>query len=204
MGETVPIPDPGKNTMRRYVTDPDAPDSPRYLRLLHANFLREPEDQRERFLQDLRRDARQASDDELTFLLQPGGLPHWRSRLTAAWLIGLAQRTDFRGIIADQLLASQVCYSGQGYCFALASFGTQHDADLLLTYLDRYLPQLDCRYDQPWAIGALLHLDARLNTHHADRLVAHAGPWEQWNARFSGHALDARTYQQLITRATSL
>jgi hypothetical protein len=31
-------------------------------------------------------------------------------------------------------------------------------------YLDAYLPQLDERYNQDWALGALLHLDAVLST----------------------------------------
>ena len=89
--------------------------------------------------------------------------------------------------------------------FALAAFSTSHDAELLLTYLDRYLPQIDLRYDQPWALGALLHLDTQLGTHHADRLLTPDGLWHRWNARFPGHELDHHHhYHQLITDAGSL
>lgn len=33
----------------------------------------------------------------------------WRSRLTAAWLVGVARRAEFRPRIAELLLASEVC-----------------------------------------------------------------------------------------------
>ncbi|MFC5956903.1 DUF6000 family protein [Streptomyces pratens] len=36
------------------------------------------------------------------------------------------------------------------------------------------------RYDQPAALGALLRLDARLGTHHADRFTQPDGLWDQW------------------------
>jgi hypothetical protein len=47
--------------------------------------------------------AREVSDRELTTLLDG----EWRSRLTAAWLIGLDRRKQLRGRIGDLLLASQ-------------------------------------------------------------------------------------------------
>ncbi|MFI7157291.1 DUF6000 family protein [Micromonospora chalcea] len=40
----------------------------------------------------------------------------------------------------------------------------------LTAYLDRYLPRLDLRYDQDWALGALRCVDLRLGTSHADRV----------------------------------
>ncbi|MUT92176.1 hypothetical protein GOL98_22120 [Streptomyces sp. Z38] len=104
----------------------------------------------------------------------------WRSRLTAAWLIGVDRRERFRERIGDLLLASEVCFSGSAYCFALARFGTHADAEILTAYLDHYLPRTDLRYDQPAALGALLRLDTQLGTHHADRFTQPDGPWDQW------------------------
>src|SRR6266508_4324505 len=49
----------------------------------------------------------------------------------------------------------------------LASFGTPQDAAVLTQYLDHYLPQAQLRYDQPWALGALLHIDERLRNNAA-------------------------------------
>jgi hypothetical protein len=49
------------------------------------------------------------ADYELTTL--PDG--EWRSRLTAAWLIGLDRREQFRGRICELLLASQDTYPDQ-------------------------------------------------------------------------------------------
>jgi hypothetical protein len=100
-----------------------------------------------------------------------------RSRLTAAWLIGLDRRTQFPDRLEKMLLDSEVVYAGQGYCLALARFETSADAGILCAYLDKYLPQLDCYCDQHWAIGALLHLDERLGSKHADRFLAPGGLW---------------------------
>jgi hypothetical protein len=131
---------------------------------------------RMRFGQQLARAARQISDRELATLL--GG--EWRSRLTAAWLTGLDRREQFRDQIGELLLASQDVYAGQGYCLSLARLATAADADLLAAYLDAYLPQLDKRYDQDWALGALLHLDVKLGTDRAARFLTDGGPWQQW------------------------
>ena len=79
------------------------------------------------------------------------------------------------------LLASELTYAGQGYCVALARFATAADAELLAAYLDTYLPQLDKRYDQDWALGALLHLDAQLKTSYATPFLGEDGPWQRWN-----------------------
>ncbi|MYT68856.1 hypothetical protein GTY60_04065 [Streptomyces sp. SID8367] len=104
----------------------------------------------------------------------------WRSRLTAAWLIGVDRRERFRTRIGDLLLASEVCYSGGAYCFALARFGTVADAEILTAYLDHYLARTDLYYDQTAALGALLRLDDRLGTAHARRFTRPDGLWDQW------------------------
>nr|WP_234327164.1 DUF6000 family protein [Streptomyces sp. NRRL WC-3742] len=113
---------------------------------------------------------------ELTILLEGG----WRERKTAAWLIAVGRRTEFRDRLGELLLASEVCFAGSAYCVALATFGTPADADLLAAYLDRCLRRPDLYYDQTAAIGALLHLDTKLGANRADRFLAPGSLWHQW------------------------
>lgn len=148
----------------------------RYGDLLHGNFAGLPGTERSRFLRG--RDARQVTVADLELLLDPpDGVPGWRERITAAWLIGLSRRTRFREILAHLLLDGDLVYAGQGYCFALVRFGQPQDADILTADLDRYLPQRDCHSDQDWALGGLLHLDAELGTGHADAYLGRGGLW---------------------------
>ncbi|MFE9797670.1 DUF6000 family protein [Streptomyces goshikiensis] len=161
--------------IERYVTRKDS-DHPRCAELGSARILRPGWRHAERFVRHLVDDAAAITDAELEALLAY----EWRSRLTAAWLIGVDRREAFRERIGDLLLASEVCYSGGAYCFALARFGTQADAEILTAYLDHYLPRTDLHYDQPAALGALLHLDARLGTHHTGCFTEPDGLWDQW------------------------
>ncbi|MEV7509518.1 DUF6000 family protein [Streptomyces sp. NPDC091201] len=149
---------------------------PRYLVLNSGRFLGPRWWHTTRFTRHLITDAATIHDEELEALLGY----EWRSRLTAAWLIGVDRREQFRTRIGDLLLASEACYSGGAYCFALARFGTHADAEILTAYLDRYLPCTDLHYDQPAALGALLRLDAHLGTHHADRFTEPDGLWDEW------------------------
>ncbi|MFF8772095.1 DUF6000 family protein [Kitasatospora sp. NPDC015120] len=160
----------------RYVK-PATQGGARYLHLLHGNFARDDESERAPFLQSMRAAAREITDEELEILLES----EWRSRLTASWLIGFDRRDHFRDILGDLLLASQLCFAGQGYCFALARFGTDEDAQHLTVYLDRYLQRPDCHYDQDWAISALLHVDSLTGSNHAALFLAPGGLWDQWN-----------------------
>lgn len=152
--------------IRRYVAPGWGPTK-RYMMLLGGNFLRLGPRKRARFLHSLARAAKRVTDEELNTLLDS----EWRSRITAAWLIGFDRRVRFRDRLGELLLASELVYAGQGYCFALARFGEAGDADLLTAYLNRYLPRIDCRYDQQWAIGALLHIDEKLQTEHAVQFI---------------------------------
>lgn len=162
---------------RRYVTSGDG-EIKRYLHLLSGDFtgglMNEPE--RTAFLNALHHDARSIDDADLEVLLQS----EWRSRLTAAWLIAVDRREPFRERLADLLLASELVYSGQGYCLALARLGTEQDVAALTAYLDRYLARPDCVYDQDWALGALLYIDQLHGTSHATTYLAPDGVWERW------------------------
>lgn len=203
MTDAAPVSEPYSDVIDRYVIDAAHPPKARYMNLLHGRFLRSPADQQTRFVDKLRRDARQISDEDLASLLDRG-LHNWRPWLTAAWLAGLDRRTKFRHVIADLLLASEVCYSGQGYCFALAAFGAPEDAGILVSYLVHYLPQVDLRYDQHWALGALAHLDSQLGTDHAGPILSRDGLWGPWSTRLRGLVVDYTPYKQLIAHACSL
>ncbi|ANN18580.1 hypothetical protein SD37_25090 [Amycolatopsis orientalis] len=164
---------------------PDAIDRyviSRYSKLLHGNFdgmMRGPE--REVFLRDLAEDAARITDEELAFLFDHG----WRERITAAWLIGADRRTAWRGRIRELFLESGMVFAGQGYCFALARFGTFADAEILVSYLDHYLARPELRYDQAWALAALHHIDADLTTAYTSRYLRPGGLWESWSAENS-------------------
>jgi hypothetical protein len=149
----------------RYV-DHEVGGGRRYMKLLHGNFLGMPE--RAAFLRELVDAAKRITDHELGVLLDS----EWRSRITAAWLIGVSRREQFRARLGGLLLASELVNAGQGYCFALARFGTAADAEILAAYLDRYL-RPGVRYNQDWAFGALRHIDA-------DQAARFLGPWQQW------------------------
>jgi hypothetical protein len=187
--------------IRRYVraAGPTAYGA-RYLGLLHANFLQVQDPGHNTFATALAEDARQISDTDLGTLLEF----EWRARLTAAWLIGLDQRTQFRQTVGDLLLESELVYAGEGYCFALSRFAQPEDADILIAYLDRYLPRADCHYNQDAAIGALLHLDQKLGTDHAQRFIVPEGLWYQ-SAFAHRDPLDCQsTTEQLCTFADHL
>ncbi|MET9727835.1 DUF6000 family protein [Streptomyces zaomyceticus] len=156
--------------VRRYV----APDR-RYLKL-GGSLARMNESERGTFLRRLGADAGDITPRELAVLLEGG----WRERRTAAWLIAVARRTEFRERLGEMLLASEVGFAGTAYCVTLATFATPDDAELLAAYLDRYLRRPDLYWDQPSAIGALVHLDARLGADRASRFLTADGLWHQW------------------------
>jgi hypothetical protein len=176
---TDPMHDPALNTIRRYVLVTPDPETPRYLDLLHGNFTRLPAQERTRFLQALGHDARHISDTELEAMLSPGELAGWRERLTAAWLVGLDRRSQFRDVLGELLLESELTYAGQGYSFALTRLGQPEDADIFTAYLDRYLPRRECYYDQDWVLGGLLYLDDALGAHRAARFLTPGGLWRR-------------------------
>ncbi|MCP2327334.1 hypothetical protein HDA40_005841 [Hamadaea flava] len=161
----------------RYVTG----GTRRYLDLLHGRFLSRPDDQRAEFVRALVHDSQTISDEHLALLLTGRlDLGGWQPRIVAAWLVGIGRRATFRRPIGELLLASDMTYAGQGYCVALAALGTEEDARILAEYLDRYLPQIERRYDQRWAMAALVHLDSVRGTHIADSYLTVDGPWQRW------------------------
>ncbi len=79
----------------------------RYLKL-GGPLLRMEEDEYGRFLRALREDAGAVSAEEIGVLLEGG----WRERRTAAWLVAVGGRTEFRERVGGLLLESEVCCAG--------------------------------------------------------------------------------------------
>ncbi|QJB34603.1 hypothetical protein HF329_26205 [Chitinophaga oryzae] len=105
----------------------------------------------------------------------------WRPRITGAYFAAINQYQELEDIIGRHLLKSEVCYAGQGYCLALAAFGTHTSQKYLTDYLKHYLEQKDLWFDQASALAALYHLSPE----EADKLT---GQWntfiadkENWN-----------------------
>ncbi|MFE7675324.1 DUF6000 family protein [Streptomyces albidoflavus] len=149
--------------VRRYVMP-----GRRYLKL-GGPLLRMEEGEYGRFLRALREDAGAVTAEEIGVLLEGG----WRERRTAAWLVAVGGRTEFRERVGGLLLESEVCCAGLAYAVVLAGFGAGRDAELLAAYLERYLRRPDLGYDQAVVWGALLHVDR-------DRAAALDGLWREW------------------------
>lgn len=167
----------------------------RYLRL-GGYLLRLNGPEREQFARELVQAAREITPAELGTLFEGG----WRERRTASWLVLVAGRTAFRSRIGALLLASEGPYAGMAYCVTLACFGESADADLLCTYLDRYLRRPDLPYDQGVAVGTLLHLDAALGTDRAAPYLAAGGLWQQWSEATPGPPQDPQWYRQFVNQ----
>ncbi|MCQ4203488.1 DUF6000 family protein [Streptomyces coelicoflavus] len=178
--------------VRRYVT----PER-RYLKL-GGGLLSMQSPEYDRFVRRLSEDAGAITSEEIATLLEGG----WRERRTAAWLIAVSRRTEFRERLGALFLASEVCCVGLAYAVAFASSGTPRDADLLVAYLDRYLRRPDLAYDQAVAMGALLYISLNLRSDHADRFLTPGGLWQQWleGASHMQPTTAPGTYLSLIRR----
>lgn len=186
----VPQPDDPEllEAVNKYVMVPEGAKPKRYMKLLGGNFVGLPPSERPTFLRLLVDAAEEVTDHELGVLLESD----WRSRITAAWLIGVSRRSQFRPVLRELLLASTLVFAGQGYCFALARFGTAEDAEILVAYLNRYLPPPDRNYTQDWALGALQHIDATLSTRYAAQFTQPDGLWQHWATRYGADAIDQK------------
>ncbi|MFJ2938415.1 DUF6000 family protein [Streptomyces sp. NPDC087219] len=174
--------------VRRFVT----PDR-RYLRLGGSVFRLSPVE-RSAFVRGLAQAAYEITPAELDVLFEGG----WRERKTAAWMVAVAHRSEYRELIGQLLLASEGPYAGAAYCVALAKFGTAVDAELLSAYLDHYLSRPDLDYDQAVVLGTLLYLDEMLGSEYAARFHAPGGPWGRWLEVRSVAALDPQNCQQAV------
>lgn len=157
---------------------------PLYMRLLHGNFrgsllAEELTSQREEMIAKIRGCFSEVSSSNANELI---GQPDWRPRLAGSWYAGMRGWVQFRDKLGELLVESSQCFACQGYCAALACYADDASAEHLRNYLDTWLPALDCFYDQHWALPALVWIDHRLDTRHAEKYLVSGGLWDQWAA----------------------
>ncbi|MER6091728.1 DUF6000 family protein [Streptomyces bluensis] len=150
----------------------------RYKKLLSTSFMRAGREQALKFGAAMMDDGRQVPVGELEQLL--GG--DWREALTACWLIGFAQKYEFRVELHRLIEEGDIRHTGKGVAFALARFCQPSDACALKRYLERALSELQNRGNQPWCLGALLFIERRLGVQVSQELLAPEGLWDRWSA----------------------
>ncbi|MFJ5096317.1 DUF6000 family protein [Streptomyces sp. NPDC088557] len=150
----------------------------RYKKLLSASFMRTSREQVLVFGRAMAADSRNASTGELRQLL--GG--DWREALTACWLIGFSRRREFQDDLHRIVSDENIRRTGKGIAFALARFCEPSDASVLRCYLECSLGDPLDRGNQPWFLGALLHVEKRLGVMDSQDLIAPEGLWQRWSS----------------------
>ncbi|MFJ2512021.1 DUF6000 family protein [Streptomyces griseoviridis] len=166
----------------------------RYKKLLSGSFMRAGREQALEFGAALMDDGRQASASELEQLLNGD----WREALTACWLIGFAQRSEFRGELHRLIEEGGARRTEKGVAFTLARFHQPSDAYVLKRYLEHNLSQLQNRGNQPWCLGALLHIERRLGARISQDLLAPRGMWDRWSAAGFLEATDPSYWEREV------
>ena len=130
-------------------------------------FYMVPIRDKESFINQLHPVKRELNSDIIKQLL---GDFNWRTRSTGARFASLLNLTEVEDIIGIHLLKSQVCYAGDSYCLALASFNNSNSIFYLEKYLEYYLQRTDLYFDQSSAMAALIWLDNKNKTDNAKKL----------------------------------
>ncbi|WP_425395919.1 DUF6000 family protein [Aeoliella sp.] len=154
--------------------------SPFYPNILHGNYTsdREVGQKREQFNANVRAALESITPEIAARLIGDA----WREAITGSWLAGLKPLVKCRDLIGEVLLASRSCYQGQSHAFAMACFADDASIDYLKQYLNTYLRQIDCYYDQDWAMPALMWIDGRRGTNHAEEFLAPGGLWDYFTS----------------------
>ena len=173
---------------------------PFYLKFLHANFMRpffEGEEPKEQWNERLRAALRDITPEIAGDLLTH---ENWRAKLPGAWFCGLKRWDDFTLDIGRLLVKAQHGIMSQGYSFALARFASHASASFLRTHLDRVIKKtLKTEDNSDWLIGALMWIDAKLGTAHADDYI---GLWQmEVNKLFEAHEGYGAEYRASLTEA---
>ncbi len=126
------------------------------------------------FLQNLKPMAPELSKEIVISLL---GEFNWRPRIVGAWFSAIKRYVEFDKVIGNLLLRSDVCYAGDGYCQALASFNTSHSIEALSEYLEYYLTKPELWFDQSSAMAAIAYLDQINQTQNLNQFVP---AWERF------------------------
>jgi Family of unknown function (DUF6000) len=107
-------------------------------------------------------------------------LGHWRESMMGAWYVAIKRLTQFKDLVGGLLLASERCYAGQTCAIAMAMFGDSGSVKLLQRYLDHFLTEVDCYYDQDWAMSALIWIDECQRTAFASPYLSENGLWNDF------------------------
>ncbi|GAB3953462.1 hypothetical protein GCM10029976_093660 [Kribbella albertanoniae] len=136
----------------------------------------------------LRRTGRRIPAEALDAMLESG----LKAGRVATWFIAAGRRSDLRPTIRRDFLGEGPNRLRGDYCRALASLGTEEDAQILVAYLDHALtlpleePEWAITECQPLALGTLRYLDEQLGTDYSERFIATDGPWERWPGNEDG------------------
>ena len=112
---------------------------------------------------------------------------NWRTRIVGAYFASIMECKSVEDIIGIHLLKSQVCYAGNGYCLALATFNTRSGIEYLKKYLEYYLTRKDLDFDQTDVMCALKWADNLNGTNEADNYLE---LYNEWNSKPYGQNLE--------------
>lgn len=128
---------------------------------------------------------------------------NWRPRIAAAYFAAIENYGELEDHIGRLFLRSDVCYAGQGYAIALATFNTEGSIGFLRKYLDHYLSRKDLWFEQPDAMGALHYTDSLNGT----TLFSEYLPmWQDFVSDKPAHDLDGaiKRFRQDIDNVESI
>ena len=165
--------------------------TPFYLEMLHGNILRRPAAEQSTFVRELHAAAERLDEETAARFLE---LPEWRGRMAVSWMIGIRGWNVFVPQIGDLMRRSELVYAGQGFAVGLGLVYSDEAAKQLHGYLDRWLPEVGCFYDQHWAMSALLEVDHRQGSSHAER---HREQWDVW-ASYDGRVSPAAPVSDIV------
>ncbi|WGH75776.1 DUF6000 family protein [Tenacibaculum tangerinum] len=111
---------------------------------------------------------------------------NWRTRIVGAYFASILELKSVEEIIGIHLLKSQVCYAGNGYCLALATFNTKRGIQYLKRYLEYYLIRKDLHFDQTGVMCALKWTDELNGTNETENYLK---LYNEWNSKPYGQSL---------------
>lgn len=143
--------------------------------------------------------AKEITLDDVKLLL---GDFNWRTRISAAFFAAINNYSELDEIIGRHLVKSEVVYAGDGYCLALATFGTDKSKEYLKKYLDYYLERKDLWYDQNDAICALEYLDKDSALKYMEQWNSFVADKPNWNLnKHRKYFADEMSTLELIRKA---
>ena len=148
--------------------------TPFYLEMLHGNVLRREVSARSDFVREFHLAASQLDEETAARFLD---FPEWRGRMAVSWMVGVRGWESLVPKMGDHMIQSELVYAGQGFAVGLALLGSDGAVHQLQKYLDHWLPEVDCFYDQHWAMAAVSSIDERKGTFSADRQNEN---WRTW------------------------